>query len=100
MDVKWQFKLNNFSFKSIFNEHTPNKILLKVQNSSDMQHTLRKKLTTEMLLLSYFIYFSIEHSLESDQLRHNFQDITTHNSIAVANRWIKTTFALCSRSLS
>ena len=52
---------------------------------------IAKTFLTEMLLLSYFIYFLIPHIWKSDQLRHEFQEITSHHGVAVANRWIKTT---------
>ena len=57
-----------------------------------MKHTLQKKLMNEILLLSYSIYLLlIQHSLKSDQLRHEFQEITSHHGVAVVNGWIKTT---------
>ena len=37
------------------------------------------------------IYFLIQHNLKSDQLRYEFQEITSHHGVAVANGWIKTT---------
>ena len=47
-----------------------------------MQHTLRENLL-KCLFFSYFIYFLIQGGLKSDQLRHEFQEMTSHHGVAV-----------------
>ena len=56
-----------------------------------MQHTLQKEIVTEIFFFHILYIFLIQHSLEIDQLRHEFQEITSHHGAAVANGWIKTT---------
>ena len=36
-------------------------------------------------------FFLIQHSLKSNQLRHEFQEINSHHGVEVANGWKKTT---------